>query len=64
MADAETKVASYEESKVQLFDLYRRFRYGEAVSLALMNGAAAIEKAVRISLFVAIAISLLTGAGP
>jgi hypothetical protein len=59
--DATIKIASYEDNKTQLFELYRRFRYGELVAYGLMNGATRIEKTVKISVLGLLAISLLTG---
>jgi hypothetical protein len=54
-------IAKYEECGNELFDLYKRFRYGEIVASSLMNGAGRIEKAVRRSVLGLVAISFLTG---
>ena len=59
MSDRAT--ANYEEYEDKLFELYKRFRYGEIVASSLMNGAGRIERAVRTSVVGLVAISLLTG---
>src|SRR5215472_6539517 len=50
-------VVSFEVYRDDLFDLYRRFRYGEIIASSLMRGAARVEKAVMRSLLALVALT-------
>lgn len=55
------QIAQIADYKSQLFDLYKRFRYNELISDHLRHDAMRIEKFVRWSVLIAVAISLMTG---
>ncbi len=61
---AENPVASFSEYGPKLGELYTRFRYNKLIAHKLMGRALRIEKAVRWSVFVLLAISLFTGIFP
>jgi hypothetical protein len=55
-------IASIDQYKTKLFDLYTRFRYNELICDKLMRRASRIEWLVRWSVLITVLISLVTGA--
>ena len=57
-------VANFADYKKDLEDLYTRFQYNKVVGHQLMSRAMSLERAVRVSVLILLAISLFTGAFP
>jgi len=57
-------VANFADYKKDLEDLYTRFQYNKVVGHQLMSRAMSLERAVRGSVLILLAISLFTGAFP
>jgi hypothetical protein len=62
MANGPSKIAKFDDYKRQLFDLYTRPRYSELICDGLMRGAVKVEKVVRWSVLILVAIALLSQA--
>jgi hypothetical protein len=61
MTGREPRLAPFGEYKPKLFDLYTHFRYNELICHRLMSSARKVERVVKWSVVVLVAISLLTG---